>query len=79
MDGPKIPVFLAVGLWAASALAVLSYTLIAYKETSTGESQLAAAIVAPGSDLVAQGAMLAAEDAIGTPKPLNRGKFRPSR
>lgn len=34
----RVPAALAVVLWAASGLAVLSYTYLAYKETSGGKS-----------------------------------------
>lgn len=73
MGGPKIPVFLAVGLWSASALAVLTYTAIAFKETATGLDE---AVLVAGSPLVAGAGLLGAEAA---GKQLNRNKFTPSR
>jgi hypothetical protein len=74
---PKIPVFLAVGLWSASALAVITYTAIAFKKTATGLDE---AVLIAGSPLVASPALLAAEGAGNAvvPKPLNRNKFTPS-
>lgn len=75
MNEPKFPVVLAVGLWGASALAVLTYTLIAYKETATKVEGIAALAADP---LVASAAVLAAETA-GPQKPLERGRFKKSK
>lgn len=79
MNEPKIPVFLAVGLWTASALAVLTYTAIAFKKTATGLDE---SIIVAGDPLVATPGLLAAEaagKAILPQKKLNRNKFTPSR
>lgn len=101
MGEPKIPVFLAVGFWAASALAVLGYTYIAFKETAKGAESGAwgaASVTNPlvaGADVLTAG--LASKNAKGQSaisqlpeappgthlrpsfKPLERGKFNPSR
>jgi hypothetical protein len=72
-------VFLAVGLWAASALAVLTYTAIAYKKTATSTDEM---VLDASSPLVANTGLLAAEaaaNAITSQKQLNRNKFQPSR
>lgn len=73
--GFRIPTVVAVTLWAGCALSVLTYTVIAFKETAT---DLESALVVGANPLVATGAVLAAET-IGQPdKPLNRNKFDPS-
>jgi hypothetical protein len=88
VEEPKIPVFLAVGLWTASALAVLGYTYIAFRETAKGglEGFVVKGGLVPTD--VAIGQVLSAEltPNAGMPagprgplKPLNRGKFNPSR
>jgi hypothetical protein len=77
MAEPRIPVFLAVGFWVASGLAVASYTYIAFRETAHGpiESSLAAG---GNPALVASGNVLSAA-LTPSQKPLERGKFRPSK
>jgi len=79
VNEPKVPVFLAVGLWVGSALAVLTYTYIAFKETAGGAESGAAAIITQGNPIVASQKILAAEAAGAVTKPLNRNKFKPSR
>lgn len=79
MNEPKIPVFLAVGFWAASALAVLTYTAIAFKKTATGVDEM---VIIAGNPLVASAGLIGAEaagNAIVPEKQLNRNKFKPSR
>lgn len=73
MSEPKFPVVFAVGLWAASGLAVLSYTLTAWKQTATTAEAL---FTAGANPLVASAAVLSAET---IDKPLNRHKFTKSR
>lgn len=70
MGNLKIPVPLAVAAWAASGLCVLTYTYLAYKETSGGEH------VANSEGLAAKSSVLVAE--VGELKPLERGNFHPS-
>lgn len=70
----KIPKVLAVTLWAASGLAVLSYTYIAFKETANGLESGAMNAVGAANPLVASAAVLAAEEI----KPLERGHFKKS-
>lgn len=92
MNEPKIPVFLAVGLWSASALVVLGFTYVAFRETASGaiENFAVAGGVIPAE--VAAGRILSAEltpkgnPNAGAPvgvqgpiKPLTRNKFTPSR
>lgn len=61
MGEPKIPVFVAVGFWFASALAVASYTYVAFKETANG-AESGAMLVAAGADpLVATAGILSSE------------------
>lgn len=72
---PRIPTALAVGLWVASGLAVMTYTFIAFKETATGAEAAGLTIAevagSATNPLVASAAVLAAEEV----KPLDRGKF----
>jgi len=70
----RIPTFIAVGFWVASALAVTTYTVIAFKETAT---DLEGAVAFGASPLVASAAVLAADTV--TEKPLERGKFQSSK
>lgn len=81
MGEPRIPVVVAVGFWAASALAVFTYTYIAFKETANGLESGAMKAVEIGetaaNPLVATGAILAAE-AVAPEKPIDREKFTPS-
>jgi len=71
----RIPTVLAVGLWAASALAVLTYTTIAFKETST---DLEGVLAFGGNPLVAGATAMAAEEIAPPQKQLDRGHFKPS-
>lgn len=73
----KLPMPLAVTLWAASGLAVLTYTTLAYKETANGLESGAIAAVAVADPLVAGAAYLAATE-IGAPKKIHREKFNHS-
>lgn len=74
----KIPTALAVTLWAASGLAVLSYTILAYKETANGLETGALALAgAQANPLVATASILAATEA-GAAKKTHRGKFQHS-
>jgi len=75
--GVKIPMPLAVTLWAGSALAVLTYTVLAYKETANGLESGAMAIGAATNPLVAGAAYLAATE-VGAPKKQHRNKFQHS-
>ncbi len=67
---------LAVTVWAGSALAVLTYTYLAYKETANGFESGAMNAVGAANPLVATAAIIAANE-IGNPKP-TRNKFQPS-
>lgn len=75
--GVKIPMPLAVTLWAGSALAVLTYTTLAFKETANGLESGAMAVAAVENPLVAGAAYLAATE-VGAPKKQHRGKFKHS-
>lgn len=77
MSGVKLPMPLAVTLWAGSALAVLTYTALAYKETANGLESGALAAASVANPLVASAAILAANE-IGTPKKTHREKFNHS-
>ena len=70
----KVPVVLAVGLWVASGLAVLTYTYIAFKETANGLESGAMEVTELANPLVATAGVLASEEV----KPLERGKFKKS-
>lgn len=72
--GVKIPMPLAVTLWASSALAVITYTALAYKETANGLETGAIAAATVADPLVAGAAVLAATE-LGAPKKQHRGKF----
>lgn len=94
MGEPKIPVFVAVGFWVASGLAVMGFTYVAFKETATGVENFA---IQGGlnPDLVAASGVLSAElkpekslismlpnvGGKATPafKPLERGRFKGSK
>jgi hypothetical protein len=78
VNEPKIPVFLAVGFWSASALAVLSYTYIALRETANGGLENFAVQGGIVPTEVAVGGVLSAELTPQPAKPLNRNKFTPS-
>lgn len=71
----RIPTVLAVGLWSASALAVLTYTYIAFSETATDLEKLG---MAAEGGLIGSAAVLAAEGVGAPEKKLERGKFNPS-
>lgn len=60
-EGPKVPVFVAVGFWFASALAVASYTWIAVKETANGLEAGALDVVGAENPLIASADVIAAE------------------
>jgi hypothetical protein len=64
---PKVPVFVAVGFWFASALAVATYTYTAYKETAGGQES-GAWNGGQGNPLVASKGVLQSEL---TPVPSN--------
>jgi hypothetical protein len=75
----KVPTALAVGVWAASGLAVLTYTYIAFKETANGLES--GAMVLGGNainPLVSAGAILASEEIAPPEKNLERNLFRKS-
>lgn len=78
MGEPKFPVVFAVGLWAASGLAVLTYTVIAYRETANGLESGAMTVLGQTNGLVASANVLDASLGIAPDKPLERGKFRKS-
>lgn len=75
--GVKIPMPLAVTLWAGSALAVLTYTTLAYKETAKGLESGAIALATVTDPLVAGAAIIAATE-VGAPKKQHREKFKHS-
>lgn len=75
--GVKIPMPLAVTLWAGSALAVLTYTALAYKETANGLETGAIAAATAVNPLVAGASILAATE-LGAPKKQHRAKFQHS-
>lgn len=79
MNEPKIPVFLAVGFWSASALAVLGFTYVALRESASGGLENFAVQGGIVPTEVAVGGILSAELTPQPVKPLNRGKFKPSR
>lgn len=64
-DSLRVPTVVAVTLWAASALAVVTYTVIAFKETAT---DLEKAVVGTTNPLVASAATFAAEGVGGRDK-----------
>jgi hypothetical protein len=79
----KIPTVFAVGVWAASGLAVLTYTYIAFKETATGLESGALAVAehaaVAANPLVAGSEVLLAEQVAAPPeKKLDRNRFTPS-
>lgn len=77
----RIPTVVAVGLWAASGLAVLTYTYIAFKETATDAERILQIAASP---LIANEALLAAEGVTSElekpkpAKPLDRKRFKKS-
>jgi hypothetical protein len=73
----RIPAVFAVGLWAASGLAVLTYTVIAFRETGKGLENFSP-IGKNSLGLVAAAGTLAAEEIGPQGKQLNRNKFDPS-
>lgn len=75
----KVPTALAVGVWAASGLAVLTYTYIAFKETANGLESGAMAIGQAANPLIAAPAILAAETVKPPEKKLERNIFKKSR
>lgn len=77
MGNMRIPTVIAVTAWAASALAVLSYTYIAFKETATDLEGLVLDANAVQNPLIAAGDILDAE-LHPSNKPLNRNKFKKS-
>lgn len=74
----RVPTVLAVGLWVASGLAVMTYTFVAFKETATGAEAAGLSIAEIGAGatnpLVASAAVLAAEEVEKQVKP-ERNKF----
>jgi hypothetical protein len=75
----KIPTVLAVGVWAASGLAVLTYTYIAFKETANGLES--GAMVLGGNainPLISSAAILASEEVAPPEKQLERNRFTKS-
>jgi hypothetical protein len=74
----RVPTVFAVGLWVASGLAVMTYTLVAFKETATGVEaaglSIAEAVGSASSPLVASAAVLAAEEVEKQIKP-ERNRF----
>lgn len=98
MKEPKIPVFLAVGFWLASGLAVTGFTYVAFRETAQGALENFAVVGGIDPAEVAAGGVLSASLTPDkrTPlrnllsnvsgkniqpafKPLERGRFKPSR
>lgn len=77
MGAFKLPMPLAVTLWAASGLAVLTYTVLAYKETANGLESGAMGAAAVANPLVASATILAATE-VGSPKKTHRNKFQHS-
>jgi hypothetical protein len=75
--GLKLPMPLAVTLWAASSLAVLTYTALAFKETANGLESGAIALETVADPLVEGAAFIAATE-MGAPKKQHRGKFKHS-
>lgn len=79
MGSVKIPTVIAVTAWLASGLAVLGYTYIAFKETASDLEAVGVSVAGVTSPLVASANVLAADVEPGNTKPLNRGKFNPSK
>lgn len=75
----RIPTIVAVTAWVASAMAVASYTWIAFKETATDLEGAGMAVGAATNPLVASTDVLSAEVAGKPQKPLDRERFKPSR
>lgn len=69
----RIPSLIAVPLWVGSALAVLGYTYLAFKETANGIESAALSVEGTINPLVASANVLSAEL-----KPLNRETFKKS-
>jgi hypothetical protein len=86
---PKIPTFVAVGFWVASALAVGTFTWIAVKETASGLAKGALEVEGAINPEVAAANLIAAEvepvkgsrvQTFGiTPAQLGFGKNKPTR
>lgn len=73
MNSIRIPSLIAVPLWIGSALAVLGYTYLAFKETANGFESAAISVEGAINPLVASADVLSAEL-----KPLNRETFKKS-
>jgi hypothetical protein len=58
---PRIPVFLAVGFWVASGLAVAGFTYVAFRETASGAVENFAVQGGLDPSLVAAGGLLSSE------------------
>ena len=80
MSEIRIPTVVAVTAWIASALAVASYTYIAFKETASDLEAMGMTVTTGGGLLAASAEVIAADSVTSKPqKPLNREKFKPSR
>lgn len=73
----RVPMVLAVTAWAASALAVLGYTYIAFKETATDLEGMILDVNAVQNPLIAAGDVLDAE--LKPEKQLDRERFKKSK
>lgn len=75
LDNIRIPSLIAVPLWVGSALAVLGYTYIAFKETADGSDQpVNSKLSAKQSEQELQGLLAKLPEL----KPLDRERFKKS-